>query len=350
LILLALLATLWRVNQPPPPDPRMVALAARATLYALPTPTPQQIVVTQVVVVTQIVIVTATPIPPPTPLPTATITPTATVAPTQAPPAADAQPALAVAPPPLEAASVSVGEAAQPAEKAALVEVDAPSSDGCPAASSNQYNTIPVAGGGLDHPADQHADLRLALRTYQPVDAARTLIDKDGPVDGDPPQLAGIFGANRSPQFGQPYQVHDWDWACDVHGCRGALLDWPEVTLVALNMQGEAAVRIPRRGQQIYGGGYKALLLYAEPTGVTLGYTREDSVANGYVVHIENFCVDPNLLALYAGSQAAGRSSLPALREDEPLGLASLGEPLVAVRDRGAFLDPRSRLDWWHGQ
>jgi len=89
------------------------------------------------------------------------------------------------------------------------------------------------------------------------------------------------------------------------------------------------------------------MVLYAEPTRITLGYTREDSVANGYAVHIENLCVDPNLLALYINSDANGRSSLPALREEEVLGVATLGDLLVAVRDRGAFLDPRSRLDWW---
>ena len=39
----------------------------------------------------------------------------------------------------------------------------------------------------------------------------------------------------------------------------------------------------------------------------------------------------------------------PALREDEVLGTAPNGSVLVAVRDRGVFFDPRSRLDWWHG-
>jgi len=37
------------------------------------------------------------------------------------------------------------------------------------------------------------------------------------------------------------------------------------------------------------------------------------------------------------------------LREDEVLGTASSGSVLVAVRDRGVFFDPRSRLDWWQG-
>ena len=90
-------------------------------------------------------------------------------------------------------------------------------------------------------------------------------------------------------------------------------------------------------------------MLYAESNRITLGYTREDSVANGDAVHLENVCVDPNLLALYQSSNATGRAFLPALREDEVLGTAGSGQVLVAVRDRGVFFDPRSRLDWRQG-
>ncbi|MFO7632746.1 MAG: hypothetical protein R6W76_09415 [Caldilinea sp.] len=346
--MLVLLAVLWRVNQPPPPDSRMVALAARATMYALPTPTPQQVVVTQVVVVTQIVVVTATP----TPLEAATHLPTATSTSTVAPTATPSNVALpTIAPEPEARANELAAKSPDAVEPAAAAVAEPVQPSGvCPSSSTNQYTTVPVAGGRVEHPPEAHADLRLSLRGYQGVDAARSLVDKDGPVDGDPPQLAGLFRDNRAPHFGQTYQVYDWDWGCAEHGCRGALLQQPQVTLVALHMQAGEDVRIPRRNQQIYGGGYKALVLYAEPTRITLGYTREDSVANGYVVHIESFCVDPNLLAFYAGSEAAGRAFLPALREDEPIGVAALDDPLVAVRDRGAFLDPRSRLDWWQGK
>jgi hypothetical protein len=355
-ILLVLLAILWRVSQPPAPDPRMVGLAARATLYALPTPTPQRIVVTQVVVVTQIVVVTATSAQPDAsePVPTATqaATNTATLTPMPvASPTATPAPPTNTAEPATEAVQPDAIVAAAPASVMAdQVDAPEPASGVCPSSSSNQYIAIPVAGGGLDHPPTQHADLRLSLRGYEAIDAARTLSDKDGPVDSDPPQLAGLFSDNRAPHFGQPYRVYDWNWGCAAHGCRGALLETPQVTLIALHMHMGETVRIPRRGRQIYGGGYKAMVLYAEPTRITLGYTREDSVANGYAVHIENVCVDPNLLALYTNTDAGGRASLPALREDEVLGVAALGELLVAVRDRGAFLDPRSQLDWWQGK
>lgn len=320
----------------------MVALAARATLYALPTPTPQQVVVTQIVVVTQVVtqvvVVTATP----TPLERATPPPTATLF---LPSESIAAPAAVEAPAPTAAQTSNGVEADAPAARAATLPIGA-----CPSSSQRQYAAIPVAGGGLEHPPALHADLRLALRGYEPVDAARTLIDKDGPVDGDPPQLSALFARSDAPSFGQTYQVYDWNWGCGEHGCRGALLQTPGVTLAALHAREGEPVFIPSRGRQIYAGGYKALVLYADATHITLGYTREDSVANGYVVHLANLCVDPGLTALYAASDAAGRASLPALREGEPIGVAALGDLLVAVRDRGTFLDPRSRLDWWQGK
>jgi hypothetical protein len=219
----------------------------------------------------------------------------------------------------------------------------------CPTSSDNSYAAIPVAGGGIDHPDSAHADLNLAVRGYTPVDVPRDLFNKTGPVDSDPPQMAGLFADYRRPAFGQAYRVNDWDWSCGGNGCQGSPLEHVDATLISLQTAPGERVGVPHRGAEIYGGGYKALVLYAEPTRITLGYTREDSVANGYVVHIENVCVDPALVALYQNSNAAGRGSLPALREDEVLGTAALGDISVAVRDRGVFWDPRSRLDWWQG-
>jgi hypothetical protein len=88
-------------------------------------------------------------------------------------------------------------------------------------------------------------------------------------------------------------------------------------------------------------------VLYADATRITLAYTRDGTVANGYAVQIENVCVDPNLLVAYRVANAAGRDYLPALQRNDTVGVAAAGEVLVAMRDRGKFLDPRSRKDWW---
>ncbi|RMF05151.1 MAG: hypothetical protein D6768_01675, partial [Chloroflexi bacterium] len=114
-----------------------------------------------------------------------------------------------------------------------------------------------------------------------------------------------------------------------------------------------APIYPPERGPEIYGGGYVAMVLYAEEKRITLKYTRDDNVINGYTVHLENVCVDPNLLALYraqtdaTGLHTTGR--LPALRNNQQLGTAFRGGAKVAIRDVGSFMDPRSRKDWWVG-
>jgi hypothetical protein len=155
------------------------------------------------------------------------------------------------------------------------------------------------------------------------------------------------------------YRVNQWLWEPNecggqAHGCPGAAIaDWP-VTLIGLTTTAGEAIYPPGRRAEIYGGGYIALVLYAAERGITLGYTRRDSVAAGYVIHLENVCVDPNLLALYrAQHNTAGwriGNRLPALRNQQALGVALGDELLVAVRDNGNFLDPRSRKDWWQGQ
>ena len=361
---LLLAANLWRLNQPPRPDPKMVGLAVRATLFAVPSPTPRVIEVTRVVEI----LVTATPSPTATWTPTPTVTATATGAAVLEPiseeraaqpfaDAAAADPFVAAAADEalLAAADAPAAEepAPEPVEEIAAESVPElapePVTGDCPQASDNAYTTVPVDGGGLSHPDYLHADLNLAVRGYAPADAASDLFNKDGPVDSDPPQLAGIFGDYRRPSFGATYRVYDWDWSCGEHGCRGPLTETGAATLLTLQANAGEALGIPHRGAQVYGGGYKALVLYAESSRITLGYTREDSVANGYVVHLENVCVDPHLLALYQSSNATGRAFLPALREDETLGTAATGQVMVAVRDRGVFWDPRARQDWWQG-
>lgn len=212
------------------------------------------------------------------------------------------------------------------------------------------YATIPVPPPPTDRPADKHGDLNLALRGYAATAAPKTLVDYTGSADGTAPQMPGIFSDSRTPRFTSVYRVNNWDWGCGVDGCRGApLTDYP-VTLLGMATSPGELLAAPRRPAEIYGGGYVALVLYAEPTRLTLKYTREDNVVTGYTVHLEKLTVDPKLVDLYRQANAAGRLELPALKNGQPLGLASGGEVLVAIRDCGRFMDPRSRKDWWQGR
>jgi len=176
-----------------------------------------------------------------------------------------------------------------------------------------------------------------------------TLIDVGGPTDSDAPQAPGLFADRRLPAFTAAYQVYGWDWSCGPDGCRGELLTtWP-VTLLEMAATPGEAISIPSRNAEVYGGGYKALVLYATRDQLTLAYTRHDTAACGYLVHLEDIAVESSLVTLYNELNAAGRTRLPALRNDEPVGWVNGVSFKLAVRDTGQFMDPRARKDWWQG-
>lgn len=205
------------------------------------------------------------------------------------------------------------------------------------------YGTLSVAGPPADRPAAEHPDINLAIRGYTPTTAALRLVEYGGDGDALAPQLDALFNPRRLPALTGAFRVNHWDWECD---CRaGPIDDWP-VTLLGLGVTPGEVIHVPDSGYDI-GGGHDALVLYAAPGRLTLKYTREDNVVSGYTIHLEDVCVEPELLALYQAANAAGRGQLPALRGGQPLGRAIGNEIKAAVRDTGAFLDPRSRKDWW---
>lgn len=133
------------------------------------------------------------------------------------------------------------------------------------------------------------------------------------------------------------------------NGCRGEPLTHYPVTLLEVETAPGEPISIPRRDAAIYVGDFKALVLYAEERRLTITYTRGDTAANGYLVHLEDFDVNPGLVARYRQLDAAGRGELPALRNGEIVGVADRGALMIAMRDTGQFLDPRSCKDWWNG-
>lgn len=202
------------------------------------------------------------------------------------------------------------------------------------------------AGGWEGRPPETHPDLNLAVRGYHVVNAFRGLVDYDGQTDGDAPQLWGLFADRRTPEIAHTYQVFDWDWGSNT---RGDLVEDYEVTMTGFRVADGETIFTPDFGHEI-GDGYVALVLYADAHRITLKYTGEDNVIEGYTLHIEGVCVYASLLQLYNERQSAGRGALPALRPGQPIGYVPGNEVGVAIRDRGAFLDPRSRKDWWQGK
>ena len=217
---------------------------------------------------------------------------------------------------------------------------------GCAPISGVSYDTLDVNGDPTDRPAHLHADLNLALRGYEITSAYLGLVYHYPMDDPKAPQLYTLFSDHRVPNFATAYQVYQWDWGCN---CRGDLADDFPMTVAGMGVTPGELIYPPASGYDI-GSGYEVLVLYATEERITLKYTRDDNVVNGYTIHIENICVEPKLLALYRDRNAAGRADLPALRDDQPLGYARSSEIGVGIRDCGMFMDPRSGNEWWQGQ
>ncbi len=213
----------------------------------------------------------------------------------------------------------------------------------CTGVSTAPYAALTIEGLPSDRPAAAHPDLNLGVRGYVWTTAYLGLVNYNGAGDPNAPRLWGLFADRRVPAFVAAYRVYDWNWACN---CRGNPIGWPEVTLLGMRTRPGEVIHVPPSGYSI-GSGYQVLVLYASGTRITLKYTREDNVVQGYTIHVEGVCVDPALLRLYRSLDAAGRTRLPALRGEQPFGRALSTEIKVAVRDTGMFMDPRSRKDWW---
>lgn len=194
-----------------------------------------------------------------------------------------------------------------------------------------------------DRPAAVHPDLNLIVRGYTPVSASKDLTFYYGDADPRAPQLRGLFGDDRVPTITTTYRVYDWLWG---EYRRGNTISKPEVSLIGVAVTPGEIIYLPPAGYTI-GEGWDALVLYTDPLRITIKYTREDSVVHGYTLHLENFCPDPRLLAIYQNCNNNNRGHLPALKDGQAIGRARGSELGIAIRDNGDFMDPRSSKDWW---
>lgn len=231
----------------------------------------------------------------------------------------------------------------------------------CGLVSTAQFDLIGIQGGYYKNNAltDENADLRLSVIGYAETPTSQNatlgLVDYNGAADPNAPRLHGLFEPNRVPTFRRNYQRHDWNWneaGPPPYGSRGGInIQWDVSVVDMITTVGEA-IYTPERSVNNSGLGTVAMVLYVDDDEVTLAYGDQDKVDGGYVVYIANFCVDPNLVALYQAQLANGKRAtgrLPAVRNNERLGVAKQNFVTVAVRDQGPFLDPRSRKDWWQG-
>jgi len=208
-----------------------------------------------------------------------------------------------------------------------------------------KYGTLDVDPSPSDH-STAAVELNLAARGLAPAVGTLGLVDLDGPADTGAPQLFSLFADERVPTFNKIYQIRNWDWNCN---CAGAPSADPEVSAVSVVVAPDEIIRVPRSSYYL-GGDYQALVLYADDARITFNYTRTGNPLRGYTIYLEGVAIDGNLIARYRQTNGAGRAELPALQAGQAIGRARTREIQIAIRDAGAFMDPRSRKDWWRGK
>lgn len=232
----------------------------------------------------------------------------------------------------------------------------------CAASSANSYTSGIAFQFDTDNPvrsAANHADKNIELRGYianTDSNLQRELIDYGSGDPTQPPQLATLFSPYQVPPLAQFYRVHNWNWATSPSpGTQSTPIDNPAVTAVSFTLPTGTSLHAPISGYDI-GGGMEVIVIFADEDTVTLHYTREDSAANGYTVHIDQICTDPNLLSLYNTLDSpdgprydypSANYNLPTLPAAQAFGTTSSKDMVVAISDTGAFQDPRSCNEWW---
>ena len=206
-----------------------------------------------------------------------------------------------------------------------------------PATSSNTYDLIPLDGERDKRPAAEHGDLNLTLREPTPIDEEAELKDVGAGIDPGAPNLGAVFDG----KIVETYGVHNWDWGCN---CKSDLIEDGSSIVIGVETTPGDPIFIPPTGAAIYDGTTYAVVLYASEDSLTFAYTRDGTVAQGYAIHYQGLNVDPNLLSTY--NEATGNDVI-GLTLDTPVGVAASDEIIIAVRDKGTFMDSRSINDWW---
>ncbi|MGQ9681645.1 MAG: hypothetical protein ACUVX9_03805 [Anaerolineae bacterium] len=247
-----------------------------------------------------------------------------------------------------------------------LVQVPAPTPTPSCGLTGAQYISIGVMQYDEDNPvrpAASHADKNLGLRGYVPntdSDLQRDLVSYNGSTDPSAPQLATLFSPARVPSLVGFYRVHSWIWAPSSvgPGQRGAPLTTWRVTALGFGTAPGEVLRVPQSGYMVHHNpDLTAIITFADEDSITIHWTREDTSALGYTLHVDGICTDPNLLALYRALDGGARYeyhgrgwwgySLPALGPQQPFGTARTNQIVVAISDAGNFMDPRSCRCWW---
>ncbi len=168
----------------------------------------------------------------------------------------------------------------------------------------------------------------------------------DAEIDPKAPQLDTVISGVKVPHFSNLFQLNQYEGPSSGQIPADGASNWG-VTLAEFPNNGD--VLVPESGYDL-GGGYQAIVLYAENGKVTLNYTLGQGgttgspIEIGYTVHVLQMNIDPALQDLY--NRAKSQNKYVALPCGYKIGTTG-GHTLVSIRDSGTFMDPRSGYDWW---
>ena len=215
----------------------------------------------------------------------------------------------------------------------------------CPTSSNQSYSTIRTNSDyNFSGPAENQPEINLGLRGYTKVNEKAGLVDYGGDTDLQALKINSLFADGRMPTIIYTYKVNAWDYSTNSRSSQTENA-WP-VSLIGLSAKPGESLVIPPSGREI-GDGNELMVLYADKNRITFTNSVGDNWTDGYILHVEDICTDPNLISAYQNANSSGRGSLPALPKGKVFGTARTGEVKVAIRDSGQFMDPRSRKDWW---
>lgn len=225
-------------------------------------------------------------------------------------------------------------------------------STNCPASSSQGYQTMGTYKPRLN--PDTNPEININLRSYTEVNQKPELVHYGGDTDPIMPPNFGTLFPQRLPSIVKTYSVYQWDYANNKRGSE-IEKNWP-VNLVGLfTVPGEPVVA-PKAGRDI-GGGHVLMVLYATENTIVFTHSTSDLYtdeqgnfsSDGYLIYVDDICIDTNLLAAYNRENASGRGSLPVLATGQIFGYGKGIDIKVGIRDSLDWMDPRAQKDWWQG-
>jgi hypothetical protein len=201
---------------------------------------------------------------------------------------------------------------------------------------------------------ENNPEINITMRSYKEVNQKAELVSYGGDTDPVMPPNFGTLFPNRLPSMVKTYSVYSWDYANNKRGTN-IETNWP-VNLIGLYTIAGESIVAPKAGRTI-GNGNVLMVLYA--TDNTLVFTHSTSdlytdengnwSSDGYLIYVDDICVDRNLLTLYQQQNSAGRGSLPVLATGQVFGYGKGIDIKVGIRDSMDWMDPRAQKDWWQG-